>query len=244
MIKNFTCAQLIKDIQEIVHSDAHLCPGINHGRAGNLLEDLLGISGGNLDVADAVGFELKTTLSPNTPVTLFHKDPKPRGKRGTPGATAILVDRFGWPSTYKKTGEPVKSFRATIWGDWQSTHTAKRLNIVANNERVSIMHDNEEVAYWDSDDLVGAAAAKLRNIMFVEAKNVENGCIDFVQAYLFEQFQPFKFIKAIENGDIAIDFDARTNPGKMSIRNHGTKFRIKEKDLMLIYGRVTPIEKL
>lgn len=39
-----------------------------------------------------------------------------------------------------------------------------------------------------------------------------------------------KFIKAIEQGIIYIDFDARTG------HNHGTKFRIKKKDIPMLYA--------
>lgn len=244
MVKHFTRADLISAIKLAIQNSPYDCNTRGHGRAGNLLEEVLGIDGGNHDVADAVGFELKTTLSPNTPVTLFHKDPKPRGKRGVPGATAILVNQFGWPSTYGDKGDIVQSFRATIFGQWKSSHTDDILKVTATNETVSISHNDNEVAYWDSNDLVAAAAAKLRNMMFVEAKAESDGKISFVGAHLFEDFQPFKFIKAIEGGDIAIDFDARTIPGKSSIRNHGTKFRIKERNLMMIYGKTSAIDKL
>jgi len=41
---------------------------------------------------------------------------------------------------------------------------------------------------------------------------------------------------AIKDGIIYIDFDARTKKGKgTSLRNHGTKFRIKVKDVGIIY---------
>lgn len=244
MVRHFTRAQLIAAIQEAIAGGPYTCNTRGHGRAGNLLEEVLGLDGGNHDVADAVGFELKTTLSPNTPTTLFHKDPKPRGKKGTLGAVAILLERFGWPSTYGEDGAIVKSFRATMWGKWTSQHTKEELVISANEDKVSITHEGTEYAYWDSNDLVGAASAKLRNMMFVEAKENRDGTINFVNAYLFEDFQPFRFLKAIESGHVAIDFDARTNPHKTSIRNHGTKFRIRERDFMMIYGRTMPIEKL
>jgi MvaI/BcnI restriction endonuclease family len=244
MVKHFTRADLIAAIQQAVLGGPYTCSTLGHGRAGNLLEEVLGIDGGNYDVADAVGFELKTTLSPNTPTTLFHKDPKPRGKRGTPGAVAILLDRFGWQGTYGEDEAPIKSFRATMWGKWTSRHTKEELLISANEDKVSITHNGKEYAYWDSNDLVGAASAKLRNMMFVEAKENQDKTISFVNAYLFEDFQPFRFLKAIESGHVAIDFDARTNPNKAAIRNHGTKFRIRERDFMMIYAKIMPIEKL
>ena len=97
------------------------------------------------------------------------------------------------------------------------------------------MLGEECVSYWDSNDLVAAASAKLRNMMLVFAKDNGDGTISFESASLLEKFQPFKFIKAIESGHVAIEYDARTKPQKSSVRNHGTKFRIKERDLPLIY---------
>ena len=44
-----------------------------------------------------------------------------------------------------------------------------------------------------------------------------------------------KFMTAIENGVILIDFDARTG------HNHGTKFRMSRKALPNLYAKVTEI---
>jgi hypothetical protein len=39
-----------------------------------------------------------------------------------------------------------------------------------------------------------------------------------------------KFIEAIEQGIVYVDFDARSG------HNHGTKFRIKSKDIPMLYA--------
>ncbi len=43
-----------------------------------------------------------------------------------------------------------------------------------------------------------------------------------------------RFIDAVENGDIYIDFDARTG------HNHGTKFRLRNKALVELYKEAVP----
>lgn len=44
-----------------------------------------------------------------------------------------------------------------------------------------------------------------------------------------------KFIEAIENGAVYVDFDARTG------HNHGTKFRIKSQDIPKLYSEAINI---
>lgn len=232
MIKHLNRSAIIDEVKRAIKGSPH--PSISNadGRAGLLLERILGIEGGNHDVADAVGFELKTSINPNTPLTLFHKEAQPRGSCTT------LVHRFGWDAEYGEEKHPVKSFRATIYGSWKSQYEPVTLNIEANNEHVSIMSGDEKVAFWDSNDLVASASAKLRNMMLVFAKDNKDGTISFTSATLLENFQPFKFIKAIESGHVAIEYDARTKPNSKTVRNHGTKFRIRERDLPLIYTKV------
>jgi hypothetical protein len=238
MVKHYTRPALMLAIKRAIDESPHTCTSRADGRAGLLLEQLLGIAGGNHDVADAVGFELKTSISPSTPVTLFHKEPLPRG------STSAMVHRYGWPGTYERNGValPVTSFRATIYGAWNSqSQPGVQLNISANQQTVDIMHGDERIAYWDSNNLIAAASQKLRNMMLVFARDNGDGTVSFLSASLLENFQPFSFLTSIQDGTIAIEYDARTNPNRLSVRNHGTKFRIKERDLSKIYTHATPI---
>jgi len=204
-----------------------------------LLEELLGIDGGNHDVADAVGFEIKTSSSANTPITLFHKDPQPRNSKRQTGAVNHLVHHYGWLAEHH--GEAVKSFRATIYGQWNNAQGDVTFTVQADEEKIRIMHATKEIAWWDANELVGIASAKLRNILYVNALTLKDGCVQFNEAKIFETFAPLRFLNTLNQGIVAIDFDARSNPGKPSIRNHGTKFRIKERDILHIYQRITPI---
>ena len=233
MVKYLTRSVLNSEILRIIREGPYQSISAADGRAGLLLENLLGIEGGNHDVADAVGCELKTSINPNTPVTLFHKEALPRG------SCKVMVHRYGWPATYK--GLPVKSFRATIYGSWNSKYQDATIDVKADNDTVALFHNKERLVHWDSNALISGAAAKLRNMMLVQARDNKDGTISFLRGYLLETFQPFKFIKAIEDGIVAIEYDARTKPNSASIRNHGTKFRIKEGDLHKIYDKVEVI---
>jgi len=238
MVKHYTRGKLIEAILAII-GKIHECPHKGHGRAGKLLEELLGIDGGNHDVADAVGFEIKTSSNNQTPITLFHKDPHPRNSKKQLGAVNHLVHHYGWHGEHH--GAAVKSFRATIYGQWNNAQGDVHLKIQADEEKVRILHEQKEIAWWDANELVGIASAKLRNILYVNAKTLKDGKVQFVDAKIFDTFAPLKFIQALNQGIIAIDFDARSNPGRISIRNHGTKFRIKERDILHIYQKITPI---
>jgi hypothetical protein len=47
-----------------------------------------------------------------------------------------------------------------------------------------------------------------------------------------------QFINAVQQGIIAVDFDARTVGGdSRALRDHGTKFRIKVDDLSYLYSK-------
>lgn len=237
MVKHITRNNLINEIRGVIHTGPHPCSSKADGRAGLVLEQLLGIAGGNHAVADAVGFELKTSITPNTPVTLFHKEPLPKG------STTKLVHQFGWPATYMKDGldYPVKSFRATIYGSWTSQHQQVQLKVSANHEKVSIISNDLEIAHWNSNNLIALASQKLKNMMLVFAQDNGNGTVSYTSANLLENFQPLAFLTALQNGIVAIEWDARTHPNKDSVRNHGTKFRIKERDLHHIYTDSTLI---
>ena len=53
--------------------------------------------------------------------------------------------------------------------------------------------------------------------------------------YTLQGFNTTGFLQAIENGDAAIDFDARTH------HNHGTKFRVREELLPNLYAYVNRV---
>jgi len=242
MVRHYTRNALIEAIKAILthsKSQPYPCSHKGHGRAGRLLEDLLGISGGNHDVADAVGFEIKTSSNSSTPITLFHKDPLPRNSKTQLGAVNALINDYGWISEHN--GQTVKSFRATLYGQWKDVKSDTVLNVVADEHRVCVMDKDKQLAWWDTNELVGIASAKLRNILYVNAQTDSDGRVRYTDAKIFNSFAPFNFVRALNNGIVAIDFDARSNPGKNSIRNHGTKFRIKEKDIHCIYQTISEI---
>ena len=57
----------------------------------------------------------------------------------------------------------------------------------------------------------------------------------YTKITMLQKFNFEGFLKALEEGKILVDFDARTG------HNHGTKFRMKEDYLPMLYEKVTEI---
>ena len=88
--------------------------------------------------------------------------------------------------------------------------------------------------YWDMDDLNNSAVTKLRNLVFGSVeKSGRRRTVRFKVARLYSGFRFSEFRRGLREGWIAVDFDARTSGG--GIRNHGTKFRIR--DVALLYKK-------
>ncbi len=104
--------------------------------------------------------------------------------------------------------------------------------------------------YWGFDDLFHKFGAKLPNCVYIKAE-VEKGLpidktrIDgrisnvekytYSEIYLCSTLDQNKILKAIEDGRIYVDFDARTH------HNHGTKFRMIQDTLPELYKDVVQI---
>ena len=84
--------ELFAQILEIVRQGSYTMPESYRGTGapGLYLEDLLGLTTGNKDIPDSLGWELKYHTKKTSLITLFHKEPKPAG------IVRYMVNRFGW----------------------------------------------------------------------------------------------------------------------------------------------------
>lgn len=192
------------------------------GGPGRLLEERLGVYGANLDIPDAGRWEIKY-CSGSAPLTLFHKEARPRGHMHH------LVREFGWPDKQGRT-----SFRHTIWG-----RSKRGFRVINESNRITVRHDDGGDMvwpWWTHDDLFNAFASKFRRLIVVRGRK-RKGRVRYESAHLFEEPQTSLFVEAVARGIVAIDFDARTTERGRGLRNHGTKFRIPYDDLRHIYHR-------
>lgn len=191
------------------------------GAPGKILEELLGIDGGNFDTPDAGRWEIKFH-SRNALLTLFHLEGEPKGHMHH------MVREFGWPDAKGRT-----SFRHTI----HKGHSSLGFYVANESGRITVRHPGvSDIAwpYWTHDRLLNAFASKFRRLIVVKGRKHRDQ-VRYDVAHLYWEPRVTLFVGAVERGIVAIDFDARTNNGR-GLRNHGTKFRVEYDDLRHLYA--------
>lgn len=200
---------------------------------GKTLEDLLGIPENNNDAPDFGDYELKSCrIDSNSMLTMFTKTPLPRG------AAKVLREQFGYPSDSYDNNDKV--LHATLSADKYVSiaNTGHQLKIKCSAEKISIIaEDNLEYAYWTKEQLKTAFEKKYHN-KFVYAKALSKGVgkdeqFKFISAYEVSGFNYDGFISLLEQGKIYIDLrigQYHTGSKAGQTHDHGTAFRIKEKD--------------
>jgi hypothetical protein len=232
----------------------------NHGGIGNTLEDLLGIKENNLPIPNAAEWELKTQRAKTSSlVTLFHIEPSPRAMKFVP---QTFLPKYGWAHQEdgKKYSRGEKSFRQTIHGQSRSDRgfmikidrKERKILISFDSGSVDIRHakwldmvrkqvglkELDPQPYWGFDDLEHKAGTKLLNAFYVQAevkrfRGKEH--YHYSRVMMLQKFRFEGFLKAVEAGKILVDFDARTG------HNHGTKFRMRQDTLPMLYEKVTVV---
>jgi hypothetical protein len=192
------------------------------GGPGNFLEDLIGLTAGNMDIADVIGWEVKYYTAKTNLITLFHKEPGPEG------VMRYMVSKYGW-----KDAQDRLSFRHTING------RSDRFQVFddAGYLVVRPFGGNGVVPMWSHDVLLGAVGAKLRKLLLVQGEK-DGQRVRFLNADAFEDLHLSLFILECCVGTVAVDFDVReASPGSTGLRNHGTKFRIAPDRVCRIYRK-------
>ena len=257
-MQTFTKDDLIQKLQEI--KSRGWIPNARRGNAGgvgNTLEDLLGIQENNLPIPNAAEWELKCQRKDTTSLTtLFHMEPSPRAVRFVP---KVFLPLYGWKHELAGIDYPENemSFRQTIHGKSRSDRgfgvvvdrKSKKVLISFDESSVDPRHQKwlhlverraglkelDPQPYWGFDDLFHKAGTKLLNCFYVQAdvkreKEREYYCYNSIM--ILRDFSLDNFLKALEDGIILVDFDARTG------HNHGTKFRIRQGNWDRLYANV------
>lgn len=233
--------------------------GRNDGAVGNTLEDLLGIPENNLPIPNAAEWELKAQRAETTSLlTMFHMEPSPRAMKVVPDIL-LLKYGWPSAEAGKKYPEDEKSFRGTLNAQAftdrgfkvQVNDKERKVEIVFDSsltdkrhaewkqsvlKRVGHLNNFDIVPYWGFDDLFHKAGVKLTNCFYVQAdvkweveKKKKQDYFLYNYVLKLSQFDQDKFIEAIRQGKVYVDFDARTG------HNHGTKFRIRYTDIPFLY---------
>ncbi len=234
-------------------------PG-NPGAVGNTLEDLLGLEENNLPIPNAAEWELKAQRANTSSLTtLFHMEPSPRALKLVP---RMLLPKYGWPHERAGTKYPADemSFRQTIHGKERSDrgfkaivdHTSRKVVISFDARAVDSRHGDwldmvakraglgelDPQPYWGFDDLRCKAGTKLLNCFYVLADvRWETGreLFRYSKILVLRGFDFDGFLNAIEQGQLMVDFDARTG------HNHGTKFRLRQNARPQLYSSIEEV---
>lgn len=222
-----TKKQLLARLREIIKAGWMVMPADvarynGTGGPGNFLEDLLGLTTGNQDIADCIGWEVKYSTPKTSLMTLFHKEPEPAG------ILRYMVSKYGWKDKYGRL-----SFRHTIHGQ------SDRFTVVDDAGTIIVrpLKGNGPVPTWTHDTLLNIAGGKLRRLVSMEGQRKDNN-VRYNHAELYEEMLLTNMIHDLVSGRIVVDFDVREmKAGSVSLRNHGTKFRVSPKDLHRIYHK-------
>lgn len=232
----------------------------NQGGIGNTLEDLLGIKENNLPIPNAAEWELKTQrLNSSSLTTLFHIEPSPRA---ISFVSQVLLPKYGWPhqEAGKIYSKQEMSFRQTINGlsrtdrgfMVQIDRKKEKILISFNAASVNLRHvdwlksvkkriglnELSPQPYWGFEDLKHKAGTKLLNCFYVQAeakKEKNKEFYKYTKVMMLQKFNFEGFLKALEEAKLLVDFDARTG------HNHGTKFRLRQNYLPMLYKKITKI---
>jgi hypothetical protein len=255
-IRFLTKQQMIAKLQNLANTGwIKSVRPLNSGGIGNTIDSLLGLSENNLPISDTAQWELKThRIDSPSLLTLFHMEPEPRKEKVVINS---LLPKYGWPDQVRANE---LSFRQTI----QATRFSDRgfkLTIFHDIERVVVQFDPafvdqrhsewlknvitraglkplEPQPFWQFKELFFKASTKLLNAFYVEANAKRDDKGEFfkiVRVRILQGFDPDHFIGAIENGNVLVDFDARTH------HNHGTKFRLRQDAIPSLYRYVETI---
>jgi len=249
-------SELIARLQELRHKGwIRTREQFNDGLVGNTLEDFLGISENNLTLPDAGRYELKAQrIETSSLITLFHFDPFPRRPKSV--VMHMLGPIYGWPHE-ELVGE--WSFRITMYGN-RYTNRGFKITLDEENDRLWVEFDPDRVdpslrdwaasvleksggkfspkPYWPLSKIKERVERKIHNIIYVHAKSRSTGQFEefrYDEAILYEDVDFERFKEGLANGEVFVDFDARTG------HNHGTKFRIKKGTLQKFYRHVIRI---
>lgn len=262
-MKIFTKESLIDELKAISERGwiKNARPG-NQGGIGNTLEDLLGIEENNLPIPNAAEWELKTQrIKTSALTTLMHMEPSPRAIRFVP---SMLLPKYGWSHKEAGSRHPDSemSFRATIHAknvsdrgftikidrkerkvivSFDSTVVGeKHKEWLAGVEEKIGLGELEPQPYWGFDDLEHKAGTKLLNTFFVQAevkkdRKTKIEYYHYSKILMLQKFSIEGFLSQLEEGNVLVDFDARTG------HNHGSKFRMRKNCFPDLYEKVTVI---
>ncbi len=207
-------------------------PSVRRGPTGigHLLESELGIRETNLAIPDIGGrVEIKgTRRNANALITLFTFN---RGVWRI--KQKEVISKFGYIDNSER-----KSLYSTV-SSGSSNSQGFKIEIDADRNLIILKNDfeKETIAEWSTYVIAGKFMTKLDRLLLIYADSkIENETelFWFNEAYLLEHPTPENFLESFRRNEIFLDIrmHLKTSGG---VRNHGTGFRIAERNLIHLY---------
>lgn len=215
----------------------------NNTGIGKTFEDLLDKLEDNLMDPDYKGIEVKTHRSKSSSfTTLFTASPDGPFK----AENSRLREKYGHKDDVSGLNILHSSIFANRMTNYFNTYKFQMevnrldekvyLKIYANDGKLV-----EKTTYWTFDSLKQKLNRKLKVLAFITSKNkVVDGKEYFLyekcRIYKFKDFE--KFLDLLEDGTIMLDIRIgvyKSGKSKGKTHDHGTGFRIKEKDITKLY---------
>ncbi|KQB36311.1 MvaI/BcnI family restriction endonuclease [Acidiplasma cupricumulans] len=192
---------------------------------GKTLETYLGIKENNINLPDLEGAELKAhRYNSDNMITLF-----------TFNRGAWIMDPL---EAVKRYGTKDINGRLGLYFTMSFTQNSAGLYLYLENDAVSVRHiDGNVLVRWKFSDLQEQFNNKIPALVLVYARSEFRGddeYFEFYKALLLKGTTKDILKESIKNGVILIDLRLH-DKGTMA-RNHGTGFRVHEKDLPLIFS--------
>lgn len=199
---------------------------------GHLLESELGLNETNIAIPDIGGrVELKgTRRNANSLITLFTFN---RGVWQL--KQKDLINKYGYKDEQERQAlyNIVNKKTPNSQGFYLISDPTKHLIILKNK------NEKDNIAEWSTFVIAGKFMTKLDRLLLIFADSkFENGVeyFHFNEAFLLENPTPEKFLEAFEKSELMIDLRMHLKDSG-GVRNHGTGFRISEKNLMDLYAK-------
>lgn len=199
---------------------------------GHLLENMLGLTETNIAIPDIGGrVELKATRkNANSLITLFTFN-----RSVWKFSQTEIIKKYGYIDDKGRQAlyTTVNNKTPTNQGFILASEPQKNLIVLRNIE------EEGNIAEWSTYVLAGKFMTKLDRLLLVFADSkIENNVehFHFNEAYLLENPTPEKFLDAFETSKLMIDLRMYLKDSG-GVRNHGTGFRISEKNLTELYEK-------
>ncbi len=197
---------------------------------GYTFESLLGLGETNIPIPDIGGrVEIKTTRKDSSSlVTLFTFNRGVWQKK-----QKEIIEQFGYEDEKGR-----KALKSTIFFN-KPNNLGLHIEIDDSKNVIRLLSsDHELLAEWDVYVVVGVFSSKLSRLLFVLAdRRIVQGREEFHfnEAYLLTNPDPRNFLNAFKNSLVGIDLRMHLKENG-AVRNRGTGFRMREKDMLQLYG--------